>query len=92
MHYLVEVTLESLFQTVLGLTYILFLASSAGYTVDQVIAVACHIVFRVDFSASNGCHNVAFLVQQMTILAPTVGACCNGPLGLCALLRDGGEL
>ena len=40
MHHLVEVTLESLFRTVLGLAYILFLASPAGDTVDKVVAVA----------------------------------------------------
>ena len=46
------------------LANILFLASSAGYAVDQVFAVARHVVFRVVFSASNGCHHVAFRVQQ----------------------------
>ena len=39
-HHPVEMALESLFQTVLGLTHILLLASSAGDTVDQVVAVA----------------------------------------------------
>ena len=45
MHHLVEVTLESLFQAVFGLAYILFLASSAGDAVDEVVAVAPHFVF-----------------------------------------------
>ena len=44
MHHLVEVTLESLFQAVFGLAYILFLASSAGDAVDEVVAVARHRV------------------------------------------------
>ena len=48
-HHLVEMALESLFQTVLGLTHILFLASSAGDTVDQVVAVARHVVFSAIF-------------------------------------------
>ena len=47
MHHLIEMALESLFQTVLGVTHILFLASSAG---DQVVAVACHVVFSAIFS------------------------------------------
>ena len=64
MHYLIEMPLESLFQTVFGLAHILFFASSAGYTVYQIVAVACHVVFRVVFSASNGCHHVVFRVQQ----------------------------
>ena len=62
-HALVEVPLESLFQTVLGLAHILFLASSAGYTAVQSVAVAHHIVFRAVFSASNDCYNVSFHVQ-----------------------------
>ena len=44
MHHLVEVTLESLFQAVFGLAYILFLTSSAGDAVDEVVAVAGHVV------------------------------------------------
>ena len=36
MHHLVELSLESLFQAVFGLAYILFLASSAGDAVDEV--------------------------------------------------------
>ena len=67
MHHLVEVTLESLFQAVFGLTYILFLASSAGDAVDEVVALACHVVFRAIFSTGDGCHYLAFRVQQRTI-------------------------
>ena len=36
--YLVEVPLEPLFQTVLGLADVLFPASCAGYTIYQVVA------------------------------------------------------
>ena len=64
MQYLVEVPLESLFQTILGLTHILFAASSAGYAVDQVVAVVGHIMFHLVFSASNGCLDMAILVKQ----------------------------
>ena len=63
LHHLVEMTLESLFQTVLGLTNILFLASSAGDAVGQVVAVARHVVFYAVFSACYGGHYVAFYVQ-----------------------------
>ena len=62
--YLVELPLESLFQTILGLTHILFLASSAGYAVDQVVAVVGHIMFHLVFSASNGCLDMAIHVRQ----------------------------
>ena len=72
--------LEVLFQTVLGLAHILFLAHSAGYTVDQDVTVACHIVFLAVFTASNSCHNVDFGVQPRAIWALTVGACGVDPL------------
>ena len=62
MHHLVEVTLESLFQAVFGLAYILFLASSAGDSVDEVVAVARHVVFCAIFSTCDGCHYLAFPV------------------------------
>ena len=62
MHHLVEVTLESLFQAVFCLAYILFLASSAGDAVDEVVAVARHVVFRTIFSTCDGCHYLAFRV------------------------------
>ena len=90
-HHLVEVTLESLFQTILGLTYILFLASPAGDAVDKVATVARHIVFCVIFPARDSCHNVAFCVQQGTISALTVGASLVGQFGRFALLCGQGE-
>ena len=62
MHHLVEVTLELLFQAVFGLAYILFLASSAGDAVDEVVAVARHVVFCAIFSTCDGCHYLAFHV------------------------------
>ena len=62
MHHLVEVTLESLFQAVFGLAYILFLTSSAGDAVDEVVAVAGHVVFRAILSTCDGCHYLAFRV------------------------------
>ena len=62
MHHLVEVTLELLFQPVFGLAYILFLASSAGDAVDEVVAVALHVVFCAIFSTCDGCHYLAFRV------------------------------
>ena len=61
-HHLVEVTLESLFQAVFGLAYVLFLASSAGDAVDEVVAVAHHVVFYAIFSTCDGCHYLAFRV------------------------------
>ena len=86
LHYMVEVLLKSLFQTVLGLTDILFLASSAAYTVDQVFAAARHVVFRVVYSVSKKCHDVAFPVQQVAIPALQDGACHVDQLGWFTLL------
>ena len=90
MHHLVEVTLESLFQAVFGLAYILFLASSAGDAVDEVVALACH-VFRAIFSTCDGCHYLAFRVQQRTISALPVGTGFVVRSGRFTLLRVGGE-
>ena len=90
-HHMVEMTLEFLFQTVLGLIYILFIASPAGDAVDQVVAVARHVVFCAVFSACYGGHYMAFRVQQGTISALTVGASVVGRLGRFALLCDRGE-
>ena len=72
--------------------HILFAASSAGYAVDQVVGVAGHFVFRAVFSASNGCHDMAFLIEQGMIPAPVVSACCGNPLGWFLDLQDGGQL
>ena len=91
MHHLVEVPLESLFQTVLGMTHILFLASSAGDTVDQVVAVARHVVFSAIFSTCDSGHNMAVCVQQGTISALPIRASLVGRFGWFTLLRDGGE-
>ena len=91
MHHLVEVALESLFQTVLGLTHILFLASSVGDTVDQVVAVALHVVFSAIFSTCDSGQNMAVCVQQGTISALPVRASLVGRFGRFTLLRDGGE-
>ena len=91
MHHLVEVTLELLFQAVFGLAYILFLASSAGDAVDEVVAVACHVVFHAIFSTYDGCHYLAFRVQQGTIPTLSVGTGIVDRSGQFTLLRDGGE-
>ena len=91
-HYLVEVTLEPLFQTVLSLTYMLLLASPTGDAVDQVVAIACHIVFGAIFPACQGGHYVAFLVQQWTVPALTVGVFLVGSFSRFFILRDGGEI
>ena len=49
MCYLVEVPLEPLFQTVLGLADVLFPASCAGYTIYQVVTdVSCSVLFACD--------------------------------------------
>ena len=86
-HHLVEMTLEPLFQTVLGLTDILFLASSAGDAVDQVVAVVrCPI-----FSTCDTSHYLAICVQQGTISAFPVRASLVGLFVRLTLLRDGGE-
>ena len=50
MHHLVEVALESLFQAVFGLAYILFLASSAGDAVDEVVAVTVATIWPSVFN------------------------------------------
>ena len=42
--YLVEVLLKPLFQTVLGLTDVLFPASCAGSTLHQIVTVAADVV------------------------------------------------
>ena len=91
MHHLVEMALEPLFQTVLGLTHILFLASSAGDAVDQVVAVARHVVFSAIFSTCDTGHNLTVCVQQGTISALPVRASLVGQFVRLALLRDGGE-
>ena len=91
MYHLVEMTLESLFQAVFGLAYILFLASSAGDAVDEVVAVARHIVSCAIFSACDGCHYLAFRVQQGTISTLSVGTGFVNRSGRFTLLRDGGE-
>ena len=64
-HYLVEVTLEPLFQTVLCLPYILLLASPAGDAVDKVVAFARHVVFGAVFPSRHGGHYIVLncLVQ-----------------------------
>ena len=75
MHHLVEVTLESLFQAVFGLTYILFLASSAGDAVDEVVAVARHVVKQ----------NIIIIILEFNYkleltssIMPEGLACCQG--------------
>ena len=90
-HHLVEMTLEPLFQTVLGLTDILFLASSAGDAVDQVVAVARHVVSSPIFSTCDTSHYLAICVQQGTISAFPVRASLVGLFVRLTLLRDGGE-
>ena len=92
MHYLVEVTLESLFWTVLCLTYILFLAFPAGDAVDKVVAFARHVVFSAVFPARHSGHYMAFHVQQWTVPALTVGAFLVWSFGRFSILQDGGEL
>ena len=90
-YHLVEMALESLFQTVLGLTHILFLASAAGDAVDQVVAVARDVVFSGIFSTCDSGQNMTVCVQQGTISALPVCASLVGRFGRLALLRDGGE-
>ena len=90
MHHLVEVTLALLFQAVFGLAYILFLASSAGDAVDEVVAVARHFVFRAIFSTCGGGHYLAFRVQQGTVSTLPVGTGFVDQSGRFTLLRDGG--
>ena len=91
MHSFVEMTLESLFQAVFGLAYILFLASSAGDAVDEVVAVARHVVFCAILSTCDSCHNLAFRVQQGTISTLFVGTGFVDRSGRFTLLRDRGE-
>ena len=50
MCYLIEVPLEPLFQTVLGLANILLLTSCAGYTVHQIVTVAADGLCSVHLS------------------------------------------
>ena len=76
-HHLVEVA------------HILFLASSAGDTVDQVVAVARHYVFSALFSTCDSGQNKAVCVQQGTISALPVRASLVGRFGRFSLLRDG---
>ena len=91
MHYLVVVALESLFQSVLRLTYILLLTSPTGDAVDKIVAVACHVVFSAVFPACNGYHYVTFGVQQWAVTALTVGASLVESFGWFSLLCDRGE-
>ena len=56
-HFLVEVTLEPLFQTVLCVPYILLLAR--------------HVVFSAVFPSHHGGHYMAFRVEQWTVPALT---------------------
>ena len=39
----VEVGLEPLFQTVFGLSHILFATTFAGDAIDNIVAIACHV-------------------------------------------------
>ena len=89
--YLVEVTLEPLFQTVLCLPYILLIASAAGDTIDKVVAFARHIVFGAVFTSRPSGHYMAFRVEQWTVPALSVGASLVRMLGRFSILHDGGE-
>ena len=71
-HYLVEVALEPLFQTVLCLPYILLLASPTGDTINKVVAFARHVMFDAVFPSHYGGHYMAFLVQERIVPAPLV--------------------
>ena len=51
MSHVVEVGLEPLFQTVLGLSHILFAATFAGDAVDNVVAIVCHVGFGIVLTA-----------------------------------------
>ena len=90
-HYLVEVALEPLFQTVLCLRYILLLASPAGDTIDKVVAFARHVVFSAVFTSRHDGHYMAFRVEQWTVHALTVGASLVRMFGRFSILHDGGE-
>ena len=90
-HYLVEVTLEPLFQTVLCLPYVLLLACPAGDTIDKVVAFERHVVFGGALPSRHGGHYMAFRVQERTVPALTVGAFLVGMFGRFSILHDGGE-
>ena len=91
-HYLVEVALEPLFQTVLCLPYILLLASPTGDTISKVVAFALHVVFGAVFPSSHGGHYMTLRVEERTVPALTVGASLVGLFGRLSILHDGGEL
>ena len=90
-HYLVEVTLEPLFQTVLCLPYIRLLASLPGDSIDKVVACARHVVFGEVFPSRHGGHFMAFRVEQWTVPALMVGASLVRMFGPFSILHDGGE-
>ena len=90
-HYLVEVTLEPLFQTVLCLPYILLLASLTGDTIDKVVTFARYVVFGAVFPSRHGGHYMAFRVQEGAVPALMVGAFLVRMFGRFSILHDGGE-
>ena len=47
----VEVGLEPLFQTVFGLSHILFATTFAGDAVDNIVAIACHVGLGIVLTA-----------------------------------------
>ena len=47
----VEVRLEPLFQTVFGLSDILFATTFAGDAVDNIVAIVCHVGFGIELTA-----------------------------------------
>ena len=67
-------SLEPLFQTVLGFAYILLLASPACDAVDQVVAVARPVVLSAVFLARHRGYYVAVCVEQWAIPALKVSA------------------
>ena len=83
-------TLEPLFQTVLVLSYILLLASPTCDAVDQVVAVACHVVLNAVCLARHGGYYVGIRVEQWAIPALTVSAFLVDSHSPFPVLRDGG--
>ena len=72
MCYLVEVPLEPLFQTVLGLAYILFSASRAGYAVHQIVAIAADVVSCSILPTADECYDVAISVKFRAVSAARI--------------------
>ena len=78
MCYLVEMPLEPMFQTVLGLADVLFPAYCAGYTIYQVVTVTADVVSCSVLFACDWCNDMAISVQFRAVLAAMVLALLGG--------------